>query len=1100
MYYIYIYIMPNNNYKIDFDKNTGEFQFYYKEGQGTGPADEPTAVALFKPSDKPFGKFSIDKLLEILHPHELVRIFRRGLNKIPREAVEHALTTISANPILTPPIRSQQSKYFKLCQEIIVYLDMLKDGFHPMTYTRKLQDLYLFPTLKDFIVKGTFDWPRFSSKPDDSDLHTIETLVYSKIRDTMETQFWKKLKPDGKHDNELNPPFKYDSIISDWGALAAGLYVKSSTETSPITINTFGTYIDSGQIGKGTETNWLEKIGDTIIVTELAMEYFGYTGCSLFARRVSKKKGGNIRTVGDAAFEFNFIIKNGDGCGPPTECSLTSDAADNTYFLGNASKNSKLDTAKSRTLIKLANGKSWGDKFQNIMFVLRALFPDDPSVAMVTGDNVVAISCVLLGNKAFIHTGVQTKMLHGARPPGGTHHAATNYTNVSADEALEIRLHNTLKGILAINKDFENFLVDFKRNNVTQHFELAGQGEQFWFSSEDFGKKFLEACIKDINDYTVYVKWKVEILKDNINELKSLHPTNEDEKIRKRNKIAALQRDIQTLKKQNSVKPFFTMRQHKETIRCIQNVYYTLANNKGEHEGSSASVSMPKSVREAHAKVLSEELGEFTGVGAKFYLYNFCRETLNMTMSRKNFQKISFYDLIRRSDNVQQACSNDSRPLCVRSMGGGGTSRSALLRTQSGGNVLADSFVRVPNPDERITWDKRYIVNEEIITDSMPLFNFEFERHVYPEYFPEHLGEARRSLGDDERMQANYITYDLEERLITGLVNWCKVHDKKKDFFDYLYITSIYQGNIDIDNMHDYIPGNEEKFYEMLDKFCEEMPGISQAMGEQPATLSLPGAAAAEQVAALWASLADADEADDDSDYDKLASEMAANPLSDAYESDDDELASGMDATPTPSSLVDGVDELREVEGSSPLVDAGHELASGMDATPTPSSLVDGVDELREVEGSSPLVDAGPPATPGAPSLSHSATSMAISSSPSKPSPDRRESLSKKLLKRSSAAAVSAAAATEKLIKKQRAAATDSPLSRAETVNDITEMWRALIGGKKTRKNRKIKIRKFSKDKNKKNKKNKKQTKNKKYKKGKPLKKKPKKTRRRRRN
>ena len=246
--------MPVNNYKIDFNEQTGEFKFYHETGPlFPGGLDEAVQQMETANFTKEFGKFSIDKLLQILTPEKLIPIFGRK--------IDAALDRISANPRAA---REQQSKYFKLCQEIIVYLDMLKDGFHPDRNREILRKLNLFPTLGVFVQQPEIGrWPHYDSNPKNSDLYKIEDIVYTHIEPSMETRHWKRLTPNDP--NQPAPSFIYDEIIRDHGCLGVEEYVKKpGGRQAPDIINNFGTYIDAGKPASGSESNWHENVNESV--------------------------------------------------------------------------------------------------------------------------------------------------------------------------------------------------------------------------------------------------------------------------------------------------------------------------------------------------------------------------------------------------------------------------------------------------------------------------------------------------------------------------------------------------------------------------------------------------------------------------------------------------------------------------------------------------------------------------------------------------------------------------------------------------------------------------------------------------------------------
>ena len=1095
--------MPNNNYKIDFDKNTGEFQFYYKEGQGTGPADEPTAVALFKPSDKPFGKFSIDDFLVILNPNELSTILGWDVTTV--------LDQMSANPRVDTP---QNCKYFKLCQEMIVYLDMLKDGFNSETNIRILHKLDLFPTLREFVERLGNRWPQYDSNPKRSVLYRIEDHIYTKISHSMVTQYWKKLKPDGGKDNELNPPFLYHDFMADAGCLGPNTYVKKpGARQNAVTINSFGTYIDSGVIIRGTENNWHENVNDTIIVTQSAMEHYGYTGCSLFAKRVSPNPE---PVVGNAKFYFDFTINNGAGCKSTRPlCHLTSDQGDTAYFRGNASKNEQIPTLSKQSqpnkLVKLAKGKSWGDKYQNIIFSLRALLAEHgvtgdaashrrsgpgglpeagAQVVLGTGDNVVAISCRILGNKDFIHTGQSSGRLHGKRD--STCYSATNYKSKPVIEVITDQLNNTLEGIKANNNAIIKFLEDFP---PTENFELAGS---YTVKFTDAGRLFLDACIADIKDYTDFVDTSRDDLLKLLDEIRS-NPAQSGEK------IDELNRKIIKLRLENTVHPFFTMLKSNSAIKCTQAALYTAPSNKGKH-------------------TRHDESSGLGLVGAKSNLYEFCVKHMEMdrgSVTEKQFQKIKFFEII----GGRGAMTGKFRKKISTDITTGSASRSALSQSQSGGapEELAKLIGYVPDLNEPESWDTdEYFVSEEI-NDYIHNRRFEWGQ------FSEHLGLAAEqaevvwsglpargnkiiekgliNLVRDDGLQvhdildADHITYNLEVMLITGLVYWCLSREVPPEkFFDDLYIACIYQGNIDIDNMHDYCPGNVN-FFTMLDEIKTVTdPEVARVVDEEVDYAAFAADEAARIVAEAAAAAAPpppptllppltpptpppapapgdrgVSQEDDDDDggvsqgvpllLSGAAGGVAAPPLAPARVAAQGVVTGGPDAmSEEKRNLIIKINKtINDKEFSLTDVKELVKLLLEEEEEEEDSAVRHVL--LERVARAHDLVQVVAVLA----QLEASELEVLLSSLKHKPVP-----------------------IWSKTVRHDH---------EAELEEDEPRRKHVPAGGKKTRKNRKTKIRKFSKDKNKKNKKNKKQTKNKKHKKGKTRNlKKPKKTRRRRRN
>ena len=206
--------MPANNYELTFDTTRGVFIFYHKSNVKDRENEAATAAAIASangldppraaaaaappppaPRDREkqgwqvFGTVDINTLIKILNPADLRNasaIFRVLLDKA--KLIKH-----NCNPYGDMP---NKCKYFKLIQEIIVYLDMLKDKFP----ASKLRALNLFPTLEKLVGIGGV-WPQYSSSDHKTELHAIESVVYSKIADSIETKYWKKGEQKRKKKN-----------------------------------------------------------------------------------------------------------------------------------------------------------------------------------------------------------------------------------------------------------------------------------------------------------------------------------------------------------------------------------------------------------------------------------------------------------------------------------------------------------------------------------------------------------------------------------------------------------------------------------------------------------------------------------------------------------------------------------------------------------------------------------------------------------------------------------------------------------------------------------------------------------------------------------
>ena len=353
-----------------------------------------------------------------------------------------SISKVSRDMLHDEPLR-----YLLICQQMIVYLDMRKDGFP----ADKLKALKLFPELEQFIDRNSLDWPVYSAlHSSTSDLRTIEEEVFAKIAANMETKYW--YKTDVLGDAEF---LRYDETMRDHGCNGPEKYVKAPDGSDTTIINTFGTHIDSGSTPAG---EWHESVGDELKVTEMAMKYMGYSGCTLdFAKRVQGGKG-------KVKFIFKLMIENGDGCDTSPYCTLV-DSDKDAYFSGNATKNVTIAKgATKKNEIRFGFAKSWGDRFQNTCFFIRDEIEKLPfrgggggipdkgikNRVMTTTDAVVA-TVQGIQEKPFVYTGFHKKT---AATPKGKHYAITHYSPKPAMEIMKNLLNNTIKRIKANNEAF----------------------------------------------------------------------------------------------------------------------------------------------------------------------------------------------------------------------------------------------------------------------------------------------------------------------------------------------------------------------------------------------------------------------------------------------------------------------------------------------------------------------------------------------------------------------------------------------------------------------------------------------------------------------
>ena len=612
-------------YFLKFENN--KFVFSYAE------VTKPEAAATIAHPENPavenvrrrarnnvYGEVTIDKLIQILNPADLRDNLKSDFKQLLDErCLDHR--EVQANP---KGGDEQKRKYFKLCQEIIVYLDMIKDGFP----RDKLINLELFPTLKQLVDEcgDGAKFPHYDKRPDYSDLHAIERLFYSNstVAASMEKRYWHP--GNGKNKIVCPTPFKYDEIMKDHGSIYAAAYVTKRGGGNPDVINSYGTFIDPPQnvYTKGTETTFHEDVGDRIIVEESALAMLGYTGCRLEATRVA-----NVNKR--AMFHFQYTITNGTGCTRALPCFLTHNDLV-AYFTGNENKTQTLKAGSPlEKQEKLAFGKSWGDKFQNIMFTQRSLlskhFRDPlnkppsaagrlpvhgPEMALTTGDNVVAVTNLGWSGQPVIFTGQQSSHAQ-LYPPGGREHdhwAVTNFTNISLEKAIEAAMERSQKSLADIKKAndaFKDFLETFKNNAIEDEFMLHQQSDMVRFDS-DLGPKFLDACILDIESYTTYATEREEQIR---NEFEDSIPSSVSAApaAAVAQQIADLDKKITKLKKENTVQPFFTKSANKSYITCLVNKYYTHISNKGVHE----------SATEPDGKITQDALDALDSPAARFF-------------------------------------------------------------------------------------------------------------------------------------------------------------------------------------------------------------------------------------------------------------------------------------------------------------------------------------------------------------------------------------------------------------------------------------------------------------------------------------------------
>ena len=374
--------------------------------------------------------------------------------------------------------RRQTNEQVKITQQVINYLDCIKDGTAPAN----MIGLNIFPLGQRVCNNGNTCKHL---------LHQIENRVIYAHKDNITKTWWRKLKPGRNSQAELNNSKVYDQILWEAG-LGPKYFCMTADGAEPKSINTFGSYIDPLEKNNADKT-WPD-VGGEVVIDEAAMQYMGFPNCSLWAK-----------TGGNNTFEFEMSIGTGQSCTAPLKknrCTITHlDPSFNKYFAGNKFKNAAVGGPgaglATNEKVKLIMVKEWGDKMQCLIYLLKQMSGDVKTSVMSSCDKVVYILCLLL-KVPFIYTGYDDDNDDGR--PEYKHYAISHYqpNNAALPDPTAVKRTLLLEAREKVTDNNINFTFFLEGIDADDRFFLPdGKIMNFTFGPD--GKNaFIKGCNADI--------------------------------------------------------------------------------------------------------------------------------------------------------------------------------------------------------------------------------------------------------------------------------------------------------------------------------------------------------------------------------------------------------------------------------------------------------------------------------------------------------------------------------------------------------------------------------------------------------------------------